>query len=103
VPGLGALSLAGLVEALTRDGSADGQVVSPFIQDVLVPALRPGQTVIMDNLSAHKVDGSQDAMEAKGARLAYFPSSSPDLSPREKWWSKCKAILRAKAARTRAG
>jgi transposase len=98
---LGALSLAGVVEAMTIDGSADGQVVSTFIQDVLVPALRPGQTVIMDNLSAHKVEGIQDALEARGARLEYLPSYSPDLSPIEKCWSKLKAILRAKAARTR--
>jgi transposase len=92
---LGALSLAGVVEAMTIDGSADGQVVSTFIQDVLVPALRPGQTVIMDNLSAHKVEGIQDALEARGARLEYLPSYSPDLSPIEKCWSKLKAILRA--------
>jgi transposase len=98
---LGALSLTGIVEVMTIDGSADGQVVSTFIQDVLVPALRPGQIVIMDNLSAHKVDGIQDAIEARGARLEYLPSYSPDLSPIEKCWSKVKAILRAKAARTR--
>ena len=99
---LGALSLAGIVEAMTIDGSADGQVISTFIEDVLVPTLRPGQTVIMDNLSAHKVEGIQDAIEAMGARLEYLPSYSPDLSPIEKCWSKVKAILRAKAARTRA-
>lgn len=99
---LGALSLDGIVEAMTIDGSADGQVVSTFIQDVLVPALRPGPIVIMDNLSAHKVDGIQDALEARGARLEYLPSYSPDFSPIEKCWSKVKAILRAKAARTRA-
>ena len=99
---LGALSLAGIVEALTIDGSADGQVVSTFIQEVLGPALRPGQIVIMDNLSAHKVEGIRDAIEARGARLEYVPSYAPDLSPIEKCWSKLKAILRAKAARTRA-
>jgi transposase len=98
---LGALSLEGLIEAMTIEGSADGQVVSTFIQDVLVPALRPGQTVIMDNLSSHKVNGIQDAIEAMGARLEYLPSYSPDLSPIEKCWSKFKASLRAKAARTR--
>ena len=99
---LGALSLAGLVEAMTIDGSADGQVVSTFIQDVLGPALHPGQIVLMDNLAAHKVEGIQDAIEARGARLEYLPSYCPDFSPIEKCWSKVKAILRAKAARTRA-
>ena len=81
---LGALSLDGLREAMPTDGSADGQVVSTFIQDVLVTALRPGQTVVMDNLSAHKVEGIQDAIEARGARLEYLPSYAPDLSPIEK-------------------
>ena len=51
---LGALSLQGLVEAMTIEGSSDGQVFSTFIQEVCVPILRPGQTVIMDNLSSHK-------------------------------------------------
>src|SRR5262249_37614545 len=63
--------------------------------------LRPGQTVIMDNLAAHKVAGLQEAIEARGARLEYLPSYSPELSPIEKCWSKVKALIRAKAARTR--
>jgi transposase len=99
---LGALALAGIVEAMTIEGSTDGQVFSTFMQDVLVPALRPGQVVIMDNRSSHKVEGIQEAIEAAGARLEYLPSYSPDLSPIEGYWSKFKAILRAKAARTRA-
>jgi hypothetical protein len=70
VPVLGALSLPGLVEARTIDGRAEGQVVATFMQDVLVPALRPGQSGLMENLSAHKVAGIQEAMEAKGARRA---------------------------------
>jgi transposase len=90
---VGALSLEGIVEAMTIEGSTDGQVFSTFIEDVLVPVLRPGQTVIMDNLSSHKVDGIQDALEAVGASLEYLPSYSPDLSPIEKCWSKFKAIL----------
>jgi transposase len=98
---VGALALEGIVEAMTIEGSTDGPVFSTFIEDVLVPVLRPGQTVIMDNLSSHKVDGIQDAIEAVGARLEYLPSYSPDLSPIETWWSKFKALLRAKAARTR--
>jgi len=97
---LRALSLDGIGEAMTIDGSADGQVVSTFIQDVLGPALHPGQIVLIDNLSAHKVESIQDAIEARGARLEYLPSYSPDFSPIEKCWSKVKALLRAKAART---
>jgi transposase len=97
---LGALSLTGIVEAMTIAGSSDGYVFSSFIEDVCVPVLRPGQTVIMDNLSSHKVEGIQEAIEAVGARLEYLPPYSPDLSPIEECWSKLKTILRAKAART---
>lgn len=86
---------------MTREGSTDAQVFLTFVQAILVPTLRPGQIVIMDNLSSHKVDGVQDAILAAGARLEYLPSYSPDLSPIEKCWSKLKEFLRAKAARTR--
>jgi transposase len=99
---LAALSLAGIVEAMTIVGSSDGRVFSTFIEEVCVPVLRPGQTVIMDNLSSHKVEGIQEAIEAVGARLEYLPPYSPDLSPIEECWSKLKTILRAKAARTSA-
>ena len=97
---LGALSLQGLVEAMTIEGSSDGQVFSTFLQEVCVPILRPGQTVIMENVSSHKVDGIQHAIEAVGARREYLPPYSPALSPIEECWSKVKTILRAKAART---
>jgi transposase len=97
---LGALSLEGIQAVMTIEGSTDAQVFLTFVQTILVPTLRPGQIVIMDNLSSHKVDGVQDAMLAAGARLAYLPSYSPDLSPIEECWSKLKEFLRAKAART---
>lgn len=97
---LAALSLAGIVEAMTIVGSSDGRVFSTFIEAVCVPVLRSGQTVIMDNLSSHKVEGIQEAIEAVGASLEYLPPYSPDLSPIEECWSKVKTILRAKAART---
>jgi transposase len=98
---LGALSLEGIMAAMTVEGSTDAQVFLTSVKTILVPALRPGQVVLMDNLSAHPVDGVQEAIESVGARLEYLPPYSPDLSPIEKCWSKFKAILRAKAARTR--
>jgi transposase len=98
---LGALSLEGIMAAMTVEGSTDAQVFLTYVKTILVPALRPGQVVFMDNLSAHQVDGVQEAIESVGARLDYLPPYSPDLSPIEKCWSKFKAILRAKAARTR--
>jgi transposase len=87
---------------MTIIGSSDGRVFSTFIEEVCVPVLRPGQTVIMDNLSSHKVEGIQEAIAAVGASLQYLPPYSPDLSPIEECWSKVKTILRAKAARTSA-
>lgn len=97
---LGALSLTGLV-AMTIDGCTDGEVFLAFLREVLVPQLRPGHILLMDNLKAHKVAGVATACAAAGVRLLYLPPYSPDFSPIEAWWSKVKAILRAQAARTR--
>jgi hypothetical protein len=98
---LGALSLAGIRAAMTGAGRTDAPGCLPSGQTIVVPAWRPGQVVCMDHLSAHQVDGVQEAMESVGARLEYVPPYAPDLSPREKCWSKFNAMLRAKAARTR--
>jgi transposase len=98
---LGALSLTGITAAMTIEGSTDTSVFSTFVQTILALALRPGQIVIMDNLSSHKGEEIQEAIKAVGATLEYLPSYSPDLSPIEKCWSKFKELLRAKAARTR--
>src|SRR5207253_4716703 len=68
---------------------------------VLVPTLQPDDLVIMDNLSAHKVGGIEEAIEATGARLLYLPPYSPDYSPIENCWSKLKTHLRKAKARTR--
>ena len=98
---INALSLDGIIAAMTVDGSSDTQVFFTYVQTVVVPNLRPGQVVMMDNLSSHHNDRLQTAIEAVGATLEYLPPYSPDFSPIEKCWSKLKEILRAKAARTR--
>jgi transposase len=98
---LGALSLEGIIAAMTVEGSTDTHVFLTYVKTILVPALSPGQVVFLDNLSCHYVDGVQEAIESVGARLEYLPPYSPDLSPIEECWSKFKSILRAKAARTR--
>ena len=64
-----------------------------------MPALRPGQVVVMDNLAAHKVVGVRRLIEAAGCRLVYLPPYSPDLSPIEPAWSKLKQALRTTGAR----
>jgi transposase len=98
---LGALSLDGIIASMTVEGSTDEQVFLTYVQTILLPTLHAGQVVFMDNLSSHQVYGVKEAIESVGARLEYLPPYSPDLSPIEKCWSKFKAILRAKAARTR--
>jgi transposase len=98
---LGALSLDGIMASMTVEGSTDEQVFLTYVQTILVPTLHAGQVVFMDNLSSHQVSGVKEAIESVGARLEYLPPYSPDLSPIEKCWSKFKAILRKKAARTR--
>jgi transposase len=97
---VGALGLVGVVAAMMVEGFVDGAAFLAFVQEVLVPQLRPGHVVVLDNLTAHKVAGVREAIEAVGARLIYLPPYSPDFSPIEECWSKIKAILRAKAART---
>lgn len=98
---IGALGLEGLVAVMTVDGSTTGEVFRTYIDQLLVPRLRSGQVVLMDNLRAHKVSGIQESIEATGARLQYLPPYSPDFSPIEPCWSKLKTFLRAQAARTR--
>ena len=68
--------------------------------ETLVPSLRRGDTVILDNLGAHKVTGVREALEAVGARLLYLPPYSPDFNPIERAFAKLKALLRSAAART---
>ena len=70
------------------------------MERVLVPTLRPGQIVVLDNLSVHKSAKARALVEAVGCRLVFLPPYSPDLSPIEPGWSKMKTQLRAKAAPT---
>ena len=100
IPMLGALRLTGLVAAMPIDGFPEGEVLLAFLREVLVPQLRPGQILMMDTLKAHQGAGVATACAAAGVRLLSLPPCSPDFSPSEACWSKVKAILRAKAART---
>jgi transposase len=82
------------------DGAINGETFRAYIEQFLVPTLAPGDIVIMDNLSSHKVTGVRHAIEAAGARLLYLPPYSPDLNPIEQFFSKLKTLLRKAAART---
>jgi transposase len=85
---------------MTIAAPTEGDIFLAYREQVLCPRLRPGQVVIMDNLSAHKVAGVREQIEATGARLIYLPPYSPDFNPIEQAWSKVKQILRSLKART---
>ena len=93
------LRLSGLSAPMLLEGPMDGDTFLAYIEQVLVPTLTVGDTVIMDNLSAHKMAGVRLAIEAAGANLLYLPPYSPDFNPIEKAFSKLKASLRAAAQR----
>lgn len=95
-----ALTTRGLEAPMTIAEPTDGDIFLAYIEQVLCPRLRPGQVVVMDNLSAHKVSGVRELIEARGARLLYLPPYSPDLNPIEQAWSKSKQVLRSLKART---
>jgi transposase len=97
---LGALTLGGLAACMSVEGAADTPVMVAFVEHVLVPALRPGQVVVLDNLSVHRAACVRRLIEAAGCRLLFLPPYSPDLNPIEPAWSKLKALLRAAGART---
>jgi transposase len=82
------------------DGPVTGERFRAYVTQTLVPTLRRGDTVILDNLGAHKVTGVREAIEAAGARLLYLPPYSPGFSPIELAFAKLKALLRGAAART---
>ena len=95
-----ALTTRGLQAPMTIPEPTDGDIFLAYVEQVLCPQLRLGQVVILDNLSAHKVAGVRELIEATGARLLYLPPYSPDLNPIEQAWSKVKQILRSLKART---
>jgi len=81
-------------------GAVNGEIFLAYIQQSLVPTLNPGDLVICDNLSSHKVKGVRQAIEACGAGLLYLPPYSPDLTPIEMAFAKLKSHLRKACART---
>ncbi len=95
------LRLSGLDAPMVIDGPVNGEIFLAYVQRVLVPALRPGDIVIMDNLGSHKGTAVREAIEAAGAELRFLPPYSPDFNPIENAFSKLKALLRKAAARTR--
>lgn len=97
---LAALRLEGLTAPGVLDGPVDGPSFHAYVEQVLVPTLRPGDVVVLDNLGAHHGADVRTAIEAVGARLLFLPPYSPDFNPIELCFAKLKAILRAARART---
>lgn len=98
---IGGLRLTGIDAPMVIDGPINGEIFLAYVEQVLVPALRQGDIVIMDNLGSHKGQAVRDAIEAAGAGLRFLPPYSPDFNPIENAFSKLKAFLRRLAARTR--
>ncbi len=96
-----ALTPQGLQAPWTLEGAMDTLAFERYITQVLGPTLRPGQIVILDNLSVHKADSIRTAIEARQCELLFLPPYSPDFTPIEQAFSKIKAILRAAGARVR--
>jgi DDE superfamily endonuclease len=95
-----ALTPAGLGPALAMAGAADGAAFGLYVGEVLIPSLRPGQIVILDQLNVHKSATIRALIEAAGCQLVLLPSYSPDFNPIEQAFAKIKTHLRTAAART---
>ena len=94
------LRRSGMGAPMVLDGAMNGPAFLAYVEQVLVPTLGPGDSVVMDNLPAHKPAGVRAAIEAAGATLRYLPPYSPDFNPIEQAFAKLKALLRKAAART---
>jgi transposase len=97
---IAALGLEGIRCSTVVDGAVNADIFEAFIEHVLVPALRPGDVVVMDNLSSHKRARTRQLIEAAGADLLFLPPYSPDLNPIEMVFSKIKQLLRSLECRT---
>jgi transposase len=97
---ISSIRLDGSSACMTIEGATDTDVFRTYVREVLCPTLRPGDVVIMDNLSPHKSAPTIELIEAAGASVRFLPAYSPDFNPIEKMWSKVKAFLRSAEART---
>jgi len=97
---IGALGLRGLVATLAVEGAVDTLCFDAYAEQVLAPRLRPGDVVVLDNLTAHRASRIEEVAENCGAQVLWLAPYSPDFSPIEQCWSKIKAYLRGAKART---
>jgi transposase len=97
---ISSIRMDGTTACMTVDGATDTDVFEAFAESVLIPTLKPGDVVVMDNLSPHKAPRTIRLIEQTGVQVLFLPAYSPDLNPIEKMWSKVKEFLRAAKART---
>jgi transposase len=97
---IGALSTDGFLGGLEVTGSVNGDVFEAFVEGIVVPHLRPGKVVLLDNVGFHHRESSREMIEAKGARALFLPAYSPEFNPIEECWSKLKAWIRKRAPQT---
>lgn len=94
------LTPTGLGPGLQMTGAIDRHSFDTFVATILIPTLRPGSTVVLDNLSVHKSASARDLIEAAGSHFVFLPTYSPDFNPIEQAFSKLKQLLRRSEART---
>ena len=99
---MASIRLDGSTACMALEGTTDTESFRAYVRELLVPTLRPGDLVVMDNLSPHKSDQTLALIVNAGAQVLFLPAYSPDLNPIEKMWSKVKALLRCAEARTSA-
>lgn len=91
---IGAMSISGLRGFMTVDAATSSDVFDAYVENELIPNLREGDCVVMDNLAAHKGPQTRKAIETRGASVLFLPPYSPDFNPIEKLWAKLKGIVR---------
>lgn len=99
---IGAISTSTIISMMYIDCAINGNIFLSFIQKLLLPKLRPGHYLVMDNINFHKQEEVLTLVESVGAKVVFLPPYSPDLSPIEKMWSKIKEIIKRKKPRTKA-
>lgn len=97
---IAAIGLDGVHAPFALDGGTDGEAFLLYVEKILLPTLKGGEIVVLDNLSSHKLPRVAQLIESAGAEVWYLPPYSPDLNPIENMWSKVKQSLRSIAART---
>lgn len=97
---ISSIRMDGTTACMTIEGATNTEVFRAYVREILLPTLRPGDVVIMDNLSAHKNKQTIELIESVDAEVLFLPPYSPDLNPIELMWSKVKQLLRSSEART---